>query len=257
MCRGWFLLPAFFIGKTLYIVGYQLTMRANPYCLALLLSLFISPSLFSQASTNDPKDIKIRTVRLSGLYNGPEYKPDELLYNNGSPFFYPDWTKGSVDYNGTNYKGVELMYDALKDQVLLKHFDGSSRIQLVKEKVDSFSLGDKSFLNLHLVNAKTLGLEAGFYEKLYDGNLVLLKKYKKNTQLNTQSGTAVYDVFTKYSYYLLDGSGVKSISGKKDFLKLIGASGKVESALRERKLNYRKQKDEYMITALNLIHQMQ
>jgi hypothetical protein len=232
-------------------------MRANPYCFALLLSLLFTPSLFSQASANDPIDVKIRTVRLSGLYNGPEYKPDELLYNDGSPFLLPDWMKGTVTYGNTRYSNVELMYDVLKDQLLLKHFDGSSRIQLVKERVDSFSLGNKRFVHLTPIKAKSLGMEPGFYEILFEKDLVLLKKYKKNTQLNTQTGSAAYDVFTKYSYFLFSGSGVNPISGKKNFLKLIGATARLESTLRAKGLNFRKNKDQYMINALSLTDQLQ
>ena len=75
----------------------------------------------------------------AGLYNGPVYDPYIPPITEGNPYFLTEsFSTGSVSYNGLNYEQVPLLYDIVRDEVVVRHPTGFP-IALIKEKIDSFS----------------------------------------------------------------------------------------------------------------------
>ena len=52
--------------------------------------LLLSQLLYSQLATVEDikKKYEVVTKQISGLYNGPKYQPDAVLYDEGTPFLY-------------------------------------------------------------------------------------------------------------------------------------------------------------------------
>jgi hypothetical protein len=96
----------------------------------------------------------------------------------GSGYFIEGWTLGTVVYEGSEYRNVQLKYDQYKDELILLHPNGLPVI-LFTPRVQSFSLLGRRFLNITYGRNATPGAESGFYEILSEGKINLLVKRKK------------------------------------------------------------------------------
>ena len=65
---------------------------------------------------------------------------------------------------------------------------GSAKIQLIKERVDSFSFPAHSFINIGTDSALSEGLSSGFYEVISTGKINLLARHTKNIQAASRGG---------------------------------------------------------------------
>ncbi|MGZ5245935.1 MAG: hypothetical protein ACXWV5_02575 [Flavitalea sp.] len=222
----------------------------------LISGLYYSQDAFTQLATVDDirKKYEVATSRISGLYNGPKYQADAVLYDEGTPFLYPYLQPGSVHYDGSNYEGIELLYDLVKDELVLLHFNGSARIQLVKPKVSSFTIAGRNFINVDIDKSKNWGLSEGYYEVIHKGKFLLLKKNIKLLQTSYTSRSGRVDVFDRQKFYLVKDGKSNQVSGRKDFLSLLGNSD-IDSRLRKSGITYRSNQEEYMKQALKQTEQ--
>jgi hypothetical protein len=157
----------------------------------------------------------------SALYNGPQY----LFYNrqqfSGSAYFQENTTSlGNVNYDGVEFKNVQLVYDLYKDELITLLYDNNSNFCLLKEDVKNFDLLGHHFVN---INADTLtsntSIKSGYYDELYHGRAQVLARVSKQVQVATSSvGTPeAYSFFTQAAqaffirkdniYYPVDGEG--------------------------------------------------
>jgi hypothetical protein len=112
----------------------------------------------------------------------------------GDPFFLTStFLKGSITFNGQKFNNLDLQYDIINDELLLK-IESYPTIITNKEMVDSFNLIFEN-TNYHLFNAGTdpSSVLRGYVNVLYDGNSALYIKYKKMLQPLAVDGR--YDLF--------------------------------------------------------------
>ncbi len=55
---------------------------------------------------------------------------------------------GTVVYDELDFANVRMLYDIVKDQVIVLHYNGFTMIGLVSEKVKKFSLYNHHFIRL-------------------------------------------------------------------------------------------------------------
>lgn len=134
------------------------------------------------------------------LYNGTEYIK-QFNSTNGNPFFPANRNAGSVLYYGNWYSNIELMYDCQDDVVIVRDLQGSLKLQLVKEKLDEFTIDGHHFVKLKLVNAR-----GEFYEQIVKGKRLLLVQWRK-VPVTDNSRTDEY-VLRKTVFVLQDGKVV-------------------------------------------------
>ncbi len=229
-------------------------MKRFTYCLLLATGLLLQAhTIYSQwGSTAEIKQSVFKFARKTeGLYNGPEYEPHPVIFSEGHPFFdKPEMQFGTIAYDGHVYDSVRLMIDLVKDELLLQHYNGYSRIQLLKEKVDSFSIGTQRFRNIR--PQSIAGMNPGYYQVLHSGAISLYQRLRKTYQTYYRGSMSGVDVFQDIDHYLVKNNGVMHFKNKKSFLKIIGAAQAIDQRLKANQISYRKTPGYYMQQALIL-----
>ncbi len=223
----------------------------------IFLAFFFSSHLsYSQLATVEDikKKYEVVTKQISGLYNGPKYQQDAALYDEGTPFLYSYLQPGTVEYDGKKYTDTELMYDLVKDELILLHYNGSARIQLIKSKVEAFTIADRNFIHVKSDRSIDWGINEGYYEVIHKGKDLLLKKNLKVLQTSYTSHSGRVDVFDRQKYYLVKNGKAIQISSRKSFLSLLGKTD-IDSKLRKSGITYRANQEEYMKQALQQTEQ--
>ena len=160
------------------------------YFLPVVFCLLPLTQIFAQSSTDDSLSL-IKTINnavdlyyqssgdQSRLYNGTEYTGYPFSFVEGSPFFLTNQPqRGSVMYDGVEYRDVNLQYDELSGLLIMQ--DENHRIQLSNDRISGFAIGNNPFIRFVKDSLSPPEPETGFYNILYDGQLSVLKKGIKN-----------------------------------------------------------------------------
>jgi hypothetical protein len=224
-------------------------------CVSTLLtvvSLISSQCSFSQAvpDTADPVNaaaIKIYTRSLgdqAAIYNGAQYRRYPHVIHNGHPFFLADkLMKGTVNYDDLQYDDVNLLYDEVNDELITTDVQGDNLVQLYKRKVNAFTIGQHSFIN---VKPSANSPEAGYYRVLYNGRSQILVREKKSIQVKTgrTKEETERSVFASTDYYLRTPKGYQKFNRLSSLLSLMGSHRKaVDDYIRKEKLRTRAEKE--------------
>ncbi|MBK0383928.1 hypothetical protein I5M32_13245 [Pedobacter sp. SD-b] len=193
------------------------------------------------------------------LYNGfyfYGYTPN--YFESGQPFFLEDsWISGDVTYENNKYYQVPLKYDLLKDELIVQYFNKESAINLIKSKVQDFSLNGHKFIYLDKLGS-TITISAGFYEELYSNKLVLLSKRNKviTEGVSTAGVKRNIEIINKY-YIYKDGmfQRFNSISSLVNILK--ERKKELSSYIKINKKKFKKEPEEAMIAIVNYYDQLQ
>ncbi|GAB3491277.1 hypothetical protein GCM10027341_04060 [Spirosoma knui] len=130
------------------------------------------------------------------LYTGIEYVGYDYRLN-GNPFWTSDnWKVGSVAYNGATFDSIPMLYDIVRDVVVIEHPIGY-RMTLSSDKLTSFSLFNHAFIRF--ADSTSRGFRRGFYDLLYDGPTQLLAKRLKSVVIEpTRQNYGRFDEKTVY-----------------------------------------------------------
>lgn len=171
---------------------------------AILVTIYLNS--FGQKETVDTSQAKVNpsnaAVKVydrfvntnSRLYTGMEYKEEfDQAYTDasfGSPYFRSrQWLSGSVQYDGEYYGNLLLLYNVLRDKIVTEYPPDRSRLELVAEKVQRFTIDGHTFDRIESDSSQQLA--AGFYELLCDGGVKLYAKHKKKMQRVATQANAV------------------------------------------------------------------
>jgi hypothetical protein len=149
----------------------------------------------------------------------------------GTPFLYDD-TPGRrrVEVVDHWYQGMELHYDAEDDHLITVNPAGDIRIQLVREKVKSFMIGEKLFRRV---------ADLGFFEVMYEGRHSVLIKWQ-NVMIRKAAEDPYYKLYNKV--FVLGPAGMKEVTGKDDLLRYMGRNKRsAQEFIRSQQLNFRKE----------------
>jgi len=183
----------------------------------------------------------------SALYNGPAY----FFYNptvlHGTPYFLQKTTStGNVFYDGVEYKGIQLLYDLYKDELVTPLYDNTSYIALIKSAVQNFDLPGHHFIN---INADTLTnntvIPSGYYDELYHGRLQVLERTTISVkQVNSSTGTMeAFSTFAQpvQSFFIRKNNVYYSIGSEGSLLDVLKDQKKqVKNFIKTIKIKFRK-----------------
>ena len=225
----------------------------SPYCFFILL-LFISS--YSIAQSVDDTDMlqlqKTNAIGLyyqslqhqSGLYNGSEYVQYINLLKEGHPYFDTSaLTNGKVYYDGLVYRDVPMLYDIITDELIVQHYNKVFLVQLIRSRIDSFSMREHQFLHLGR-DSIAEGIQEGFYDRIYNGNIKLYVKRKKIIQESIPDMQVERRVYQNDKYFLYKDSVYHNIYSEASILKLMKDKRSVlKQTLRKHKVRFRKNRE--------------
>ena len=207
-------------------------------------SLFIAEVTANIAKLSSNPD-----QRASALFNGKVHNPHLRFKDGGHAFFMNEkYTEGTVTLNGVIYHLVNLMYDIVRNELVLLNIDQTNGIVLQPENVNSFTLHQHHFINIKQAQQE---IKAGYYDLLYKGRMSLLAKREKEvTEKIDQTIEKV--VSEKTSYFLLKDAKYHPVNGKAALLKLLHSTNTENLAfIKKNKLNFKKDLANAMVSLIN------
>jgi len=195
-----------------------------------LFGLFLNIHSTQSQTTNDisiynwfDKNLGIESLDIK---NGPAHLNfDKTVDNQNRYYGSDDFKKGTVNYNNQNYFDQFFKYDIYNDQLVLRPYDESNntKINLIKENINYFTLGNEKFVNLkELNNTKFKG---GYYEEVVINNTITLYiKYHKEKKKNIKDESNVIEYLPRYEFILLKENKFNLINDKKEIIALFPAS---------------------------------
>lgn len=181
------------------------------------------------------------TIALNSLiYNGTEYTK-QFTVDMGSPFLTGNVLSGSVVYQGVRYSPIDFYYDCQDDVLLIRDVNGSFRLQLIKEKLESFASGNRMFVKLKLQSSR-----GEFYEQAYKGRRSVLIQWQNSLERNMQE---LMRFKLKKTIYLYDGQALRPLQKGGDLYRAMGPlARKARQWAREERLSFRKDPMKMIVT---------
>jgi hypothetical protein len=160
------------------------------------------------------------TDKQSRLYTGVEYYGYSPMIE-GIPFFQQNtWQRGRIVYDGLSYDTVQMMYDLVKDRIVILHYNGFYRIALFSEKVKEFDFLQHHFVRLEHDSLRNSAPVTGFYDQLYTGNSSVLVRRSKFIE-ETVRDQVERKFIVKDQYYIRRDGAFHIIRTKSALLSLV------------------------------------
>lgn len=187
----------------------------------------------------------------SGLYNGSEYVPYVNMLKDGHPYF--DTTQmlpGSVFYDGMLYNNVPMLYDIIRDELIIQHYNKVFYLQLIKSKIDSFNLMSHAFVHMGRDSTGKNNLKEGFYDLLYNGKIKLYVRRFKTIQETIPDFTVERRVYAHTRYFIYKNDTYNEVYSQGSVLHLFDdKKTQLKQALRKQHIKFKKQR-EYAIETM-------
>jgi len=205
----------------------------------------------ARVSANITNYFMATLVKGAPIYNGKVYyRTHPRFINNGHAFFLASqYQTGTVTYEGYTYQNVELMFDLIRSELLLLHFDKVTDIVLDPEKVDAFSFLGHNYINIKEAEAKENELSSGYYDLLYQGKITLLVKRSKTVTEKLSQAGVERSVSQHNRYYLLKDSVYTLLKNKKVLTKLLKSTqNQNQQYIKNNQLNFRNDTENAMLS---------
>jgi hypothetical protein len=184
------------------------------------------------------------------LYRGDEYLTYAQTLKEGYPYFGENSKRiGTVYYDKIRYKDVYLYYDLVTGQVVMNDFYDVFKIALITPLVDSFSIESHFFIHLR-DSLNPTAPRNGFYERLYNGHIILLKKEKKEIQEDLYSSSVVLRFIhgADSSFYLRIGNVYHPVNNNRSLSNVLKDRKKdLRKFIRSQQLSMRKDRENTLI----------
>lgn len=180
----------------------------------------------------------------SHLLNGVEYKDYEIhSYDIGHPYFLSDdWEYGTINYDHQVFKNVDIMYNIVRDKVIIDQPQGHFKLELIDEHLTSFTLQSHKFVRL--IKDSTTDIRTGYYDLLYDGKTKVYAKRRKEIQENLSSRTVISEYNERDIYYIYKNGKYFTVRSKSAVLKVFAErKTMLRKHLSKLKIRFKKNKD--------------
>jgi hypothetical protein len=174
------------------------------------------------------------------VYSGFEYfTPDRNI--KGSPYYLSEspWPADLV-YDDSRYRDIPIMYDIVKDEVVINRLGQNFKISLVADKLKSFTLHKHEFIRVSVDSVNSNELATGFYDRLYYGKTVVLAKRKTRLQETYVYSQLIYEYIREDFYYVIVAGQIVQVDSKSSVLKLYNSKkSEIKAFIRKNKLNFK------------------
>jgi len=181
----------------------------------------VDSSVYKQGIHNIVTQLDQGIGQGASFYNGYVYTyHDSFIQNNAYLNDAGSWENGTVNYDGQTFNNLPMMYDLFTDELVIQPQMSAYPIRLVKDKVMSFELLRRKFIN---IGSDAYGIKSGYYEHLYDGKSTVINKLEKIIKASN-SGNGTYKYFTPVNdyqqYYIKKGDKYYPVSSEASVLDL-------------------------------------
>jgi len=190
----------------------------------------------------------------SPLYNGSEYIEYAYTLQEGHPFFQVvNFINGNVNVDGMIFHDVPMLYDIVKDQLIIQDFQKVYKINLPADRVQQFFLLGHLFVHLNASDQ----VKTGFYDQLYKGKISLFAKREKKI-LEKYSNIQISKVVISQNVYYIKKDGVYyTIKNKSSlFSALKGKKKEVQQYLKANDIKFKREPERAMIMAVKYYDQL-
>jgi len=195
--------------------------KTNIHILFFTYFLFFSSMSYSQENIERYFDETIKKENLT-ISNGKLFV-NSFKTTETDQFYANKYTSETILYNNEKYSNVNLKYDIFRDILIFKPYGESENfgIELIAEHVNSFTLKNKTFINLSIITKDSIDFAKGYFEENFKSEkLIFYIKHKKETKefINNQR---IFNSFLNYNkYLLLFKNNYYEIKTTKDLIKI-------------------------------------
>jgi len=150
----------------------------------------------------------------AAIYNGIAYQPDYRGIQGFATFETPNLVTGSLVYEGLTYTHIPLLYDLVKDHLVITDPKGQP-LMLASEKVQEFTLGTHTFVYLPAKQTP------GFYERLSSGPTSLYIRHTKKIEEKVEMAQLYRRITAHDEYILFKQDHYYSVTSGKQLLTLL------------------------------------
>jgi len=190
----------------------------------------------------------------SPLYNGSEYIEYAYTLQEGHPFFQVvNFINGNVNVDGMIFHDVPMLYDIVKDQLIIQDFQKVYKINLPADRVRQFFLLGHLFVHLNASDQ----VKTGFYDQLYKGKISLFAKREKKI-LEKYSNIQISKVVISQNVYYIKKDGVYyTIKNKSSLFSALKSKKKeVQQYLKANDIKFKREPERAMIMAVKYYDQL-
>jgi hypothetical protein len=190
----------------------------------------------------------------SPLYNGSEYIEYAYTLQEGHPFFQVvNFINGNVNVDGMIFHDVPMLYDIVKDQLIIKDFQKVYKINLPADRVQQFFLLGHLFVRINASDQ----VKTGFYDQLYKGKIALFAKREKKI-LEKYSNIQISKVVISQNVYYIKKDGVYyTIKNKSSLFSALKSKKKdVQQYLKANHIKFKREPERAMIMAVKYYDQL-
>ena len=183
----------------------------------------------------------------SHLFTGKEYAPYKSGIQGTQFFISPQMQNSTIFYDGALYEDVPLLFDQVRQVVVINRYDDNTRIKLLSEKIKYFIISGHRFENIILNQGNVEDLNSGFYDVIFNGRAsALVSRIKKvEMTLNPEDPPKFTErdkIFIRNGniFYPVDNAGsiIKALSDKKDLIRTF---------IRKNKFRFKKNTEEELV----------
>lgn len=192
---------------------------------------------------------KAATTDAQNLYNGRLYYIYDARDEEHQFFDARKLENGTVFYDGQQYENIPMMYDLVRDELIITHINGYENILLQSPKVKYFSFYNHNFRRFESGKGINPEMRTGFYDELYSGKTKTLVRRIKERQEKIVEKKVIAQFPSKNFYYLYKNGKYNSVRSKKSVLALFPAhKSELRKALREKNIRFRKNREMAIVT---------
>lgn len=185
---------------------------------------------------------KEATFESQNLNNGRVYYIYDSRMKEHQFFDNRKWDKGAVIFEGQRFDSVAMMYDIVKDELVIRHINGDAII-LPSEKVEAFSNYGQLFKWYESGKGIDAQMRTGFYNVFYDGPSRLLIRRSKVRQEKIVDRQVITIFPQKDFHYVRKGNQYHFVRTKKSVLKLFpDHKREMRRVLREENIHFRSER---------------
>jgi hypothetical protein len=209
----------------------------------------LKPSVPDQVPEYPLSLYRSETRDVQNLYNGRLYYIYDSRQEEHQFFQERKFENGVVFYQGQRYDSIPMMYDIVKDELVIKHINGFEPILLQSPKVRFFTVYEHQFLYLESGKEINPDMRTGFYDLVYNGKTRMLVRRIKQRQEKIYEKKVIAQFPDKKFYYLYLNGKYNAVHTKKAVLSLFPEQKtELRKSLREQKIKFRKDRERAIVT---------